>query len=243
MTEKVHKLEKASLVSPVKIEVNSKHNTVKTLDQRYLFIPAKYKECYLAYILNNNIGKSVIVFVDTCIATLRIALILRNLGFKAIAINGKISQSNRIGSLNLFKTRERNILIATDVASRGLDVPNVDLVINYEIPNTAKDYIHRVGRTARAGNSGQSITFVTQYDVENFQKIELYIEKKKLEEYKSDEKSVLSIYERILEACRFANQELKEITKKLYKNGGFFDIEENEENTNNPLEFIKKKKR
>lgn len=68
-----------------------------------------------------------------------------------------------MGALNKFKSGERNILIATDVASRGLDIPAVDCVFNYDIPSNGKDYIHRVGRTARAGKSGRAINFVTQY--------------------------------------------------------------------------------
>ena len=70
--------------------------------------------------------------------------------------------------MNKFKANERNILIATDVASRGLDIPEVDFVINFDIPQHSKDYVHRVGRTARAGKTGKAITFVTQYDVETF---------------------------------------------------------------------------
>lgn len=140
--------------------------------------------------------------------------ILRHLGFKAISINGKLTQSNRIGALNKFKSGERNILVATDVASRGIDIPNVDLVINYDIPQQTKDYIHRVGRTARAGRTGKSITFVTQYDVENFQKIEHLIEKK-MDLYESDENQVLTLHERVLEGIRFARQETKELAKNL----------------------------
>ncbi len=143
------------------------------------------------------------------------------MGFKAISINGKLTQSNRIAALNKFRSGERNILIATDVASRGLDIPNVDLVINYDIPQQTKDYIHRVGRTARAGKSGRSITMVTQYDVENFQKIESLIEKK-MELYETSENDVLSLHERVLEAIRFSRQETKEIAKKL-KSGEHFD--------------------
>jgi len=140
--------------------------------------------------------------------------ILRHLGFKAISINGKLTQSNRIGALNKFKSGERNILVATDVASRGIDIPNVDLVINYDIPQQTKDYIHRVGRTARAGRTGKSITFVTQYDVENFQKIEHLIEKK-MDLYESNENQVLTLHERVLEGIRFARQETKELAKTL----------------------------
>lgn len=100
---------------------------------------------------------------------------LRFLNFKAVNINGKLSQQQRLNALNRFKSNERNILIATDVASRGLDIPSVDVVINFDIPANSKDYVHRVGRTARAGRTGKAVTLVTQYDVEIFQKIEALI--------------------------------------------------------------------
>jgi ATP-dependent RNA helicase DDX47/RRP3 len=214
MTSKVHKLQKACLTDPIKVEVNSKYTTVSTLVQNYIFIPAKFKETYLGYLINQFAGNSVIIFVSTCLNSIQTTLILRHLGFKAIAINGKMTQGNRIGALNKFRSGERNILVATDVASRGLDIPNVDLVINYDLPQQTKDYIHRVGRTARAGKSGRSITFVTQYDVENYQKIEHLIEKK-MDLYDAEENKVLQLHERVLEGCRFAKQEIKEIAKKL----------------------------
>ena len=90
---------------------------------------------------------------------------LRNLGFKAVCLHGQMTQTKRLGALNKFKEGARNILIATDVASRGIDIPSVDLVLNFDIPGNGKDYIHRVGRTARAGRSGRAISFVTQYDL------------------------------------------------------------------------------
>jgi ATP-dependent RNA helicase DDX47/RRP3 len=89
-----------------------------------------------------------------------------------------MSQAKRLGSLARFRQRDANILVATDVASRGLDIPSVDLVINYDLPMCPKDYVHRVGRTARAGKAGRSISFVTQYDIEEVQKIEHLIGKK-----------------------------------------------------------------
>ena len=213
MTTKVHKLEKASLTDPVKIEINTKYTTVNTLVQNMIFIPDKYKETYLAYILNEHIGKTIIIFVEKCLDSMQITFILRHLGFKAISINGKMTQSNRIGALNKFKDGERNILVATDVASRGLDIPNVDLVINYDLPQQIKDYIHRVGRTARAGKSGRSISFVTQYDVQTIQSIEFLIGKK-MTFYETEEKKVLSLYEKVLESIRAARNELKDLMKK-----------------------------
>eukprot|EP00345_Euplotes_harpa_P018783 CAMPEP_0168342046 /NCGR_PEP_ID=MMETSP0213-20121227/15113_1 /TAXON_ID=151035 /ORGANISM="Euplotes harpa, Strain FSP1.4" /LENGTH=176 /DNA_ID=CAMNT_0008348773 /DNA_START=671 /DNA_END=1201 /DNA_ORIENTATION=+ len=176
MTSKVHKLQRASLVDPVKVEVSDKYQTVSTLVQNYHFLPNKYKETYLVYLLTEFTGKKVIVFNSTCMNTLKMSIMLRNLGFKAVALSGNLSQTQRIGSLNKFK-QGGSLLVATDVANRGLDIPEVDLVVNYDIPENPKDYIHRVGRTARAGKSGRSITLVTQYDVEKFQKIEHLIKK------------------------------------------------------------------
>lgn len=91
-------------------------------------------------------------------------MLLRNLGLPAIPLYGKLSQPKRLGSLHKFKesSGSTSILVATDVASRGLDIPQVDVVINFDIPTHSKDYIHRVGRTARAGRAGRAITFVTQ---------------------------------------------------------------------------------
>jgi len=92
----------------------------------------------------------------------RTALLLRHLGLDAIPLHGKMGQAKRLGALNKFRSKSRSLLVATDVASRGLDIPHVDVVVNFDIPTHSKDYIHRVGRTARAGRSGKAVTFVTQ---------------------------------------------------------------------------------
>ncbi|KAI1291699.1 putative ATP-dependent RNA helicase DDX47 [Halotydeus destructor] len=207
MTKKVQKLERASLKNPVRVEVSSKYQTVENLQQYYLFIPVRFKDVYLVYILNELAGNSFIIFCNTCSGTQRAALMLRNLGFTAIPLHGQMSQAKRLGSLNKFKSKDRSILIATDVASRGLDIPHVDVVINFDLPTHSKDYIHRVGRTARAGRTGKSITVVTQYDVELYQRIEALIEKK-LPVYDTDEESVMLLTERVAEALRFAKTEM-----------------------------------
>uniref|UniRef100_A0A7G3A893 RNA helicase n=1 Tax=Lutzomyia longipalpis TaxID=7200 RepID=A0A7G3A893_LUTLO len=177
MTSKVRKLQRACLRDPVKVEVSSKYQTVEKLQQYYVFIPTKYKDIYLLHILNDLAGNSFMIFCSTCNNTLRTALMLRELGLAAVPLHGQMSQNKRLAALNKFKAKSRSILIATDVASRGLDIPHVDVVLNFDIPTHSKDYIHRVGRTARAGRSGKAITFVTQYDVELYQRIEHLIGK------------------------------------------------------------------
>jgi ATP-dependent RNA helicase DDX47/RRP3 len=209
MTSKVQKLQRACLKDPVKVEVSTKFQTPKKLLQSYLFIPAKYKDCYLTYLVNEYAGQSMLIFGATCNNVQRLALMLRNLGFPAICLHGQMSQPKRLGALNKFSSGSRSILICTDVAARGLDIPNVDLVINFDLPGHGKDYIHRVGRTARAGRSGKAIAMVTQYDVEVYQRLEGLLGKK-LPEYKLDEETVLILLERVSEAQRLATRELKE---------------------------------
>jgi ATP-dependent RNA helicase DDX47/RRP3 len=103
------------------------------------------------------------------------------------------------------------------VASRGLDIPSVDMVVNFDIPANGKEYIHRVGRTARAGRSGRSIAMVTQYDVEIYQRLELLLGNK-LPAFPADEETVLIMLERVLEAQRIATRELRET--QAAKGGG-----------------------
>ncbi|KAK0405645.1 hypothetical protein QR680_018109 [Steinernema hermaphroditum] len=217
MTKKVAKLERASLKDPARVEVSSKYQTVEKLKQSYLFIPQKYKEAYLVYVLNEMAGSTSIIFCATCAGVMKTALLLRHLGFGAVPLHGQMSQTKRLGSLNKFKSKARPILVCTDVASRGLDIPHVDAVINYDVPSQSKDYVHRVGRTARAGRSGVSVTFVTQYDVEVYQRIEHLIGKK-LPGYECVESDVMLLVERVNEAGRAAKAELKEIEDS--KKGG-----------------------
>eukprot|EP00045_Choanoeca_perplexa_P005051 m.42649 g.42649 ORF g.42649 m.42649 type:complete len:456 (+) comp12904_c0_seq1:54-1421(+) len=217
MTSKVGKLQRASLKDPVKVEANSKYKTVDTLIQRYMFIPQKHKDCYLTYLLTELNGNSFIIFGTTCANVMKVTLMLRDLGFDAVCLHGQMSQPKRLGALAKFTAKSHNILVATDVASRGLDIPHVDVVVNYDIPTHSKDYIHRVGRTARAGRAGKAITMVTQYDVELFQRIEQLIGKK-LEEHPTEQSEVMQMLERVTEAQRMAINEMKTINES--KRGG-----------------------
>ena len=209
MTSKVNKLQRASLVDPVKVEVSDVFQTVTTLVAQYVFCPAKYKDCYLVYIMNELAGQSAIIFASTHNHVKMTTLILRNLGFAVTCLHGGMTQQHRMGALNKFKAGSKNILVATDVASRGLDIPSVDLVVNFDVPDRGKDYVHRVGRTARAGRSGRAITCVTQYDVEKFQRIEGLLGQK-LEAFPAAKDTVMVLLERVCEAQRYAARQIRE---------------------------------
>lgn len=211
MTTKVAKLQRASLRNPVRVEIGTKYSTASTLHQYYLFMPFAHKDTYLVHLANEQAGHSVIVFTRTVHDAQRLAVLLRLLGFSAIPLHGQLSQTARLGALNKFKSGGRSIMVCTDVAARGLDIPAVDLVVNFDIPTHSKDYIHRVGRTARAGRQGRSVTLVTQYDVELLQRIEAAIGKK-LEEFPGakDREMVMLLSERVGEAQRAAIREIQE---------------------------------
>lgn len=210
MTSKVSKLQRASLRKPVKVEVSSKSDTAAGLVQNFLLVPFKFKQTYFAALVAHFIHYSVMVFTDTCLGAQRLSIFLRHMGMKSICLHGNMSQAQRLGALSGFKAKEQRILVCTDVASRGLDVPSVDLVVNYDVPKNSKDYIHRVGRTARAGRTGRAVTMVTQYDVELFQRVEHFLGKK-LEEFKElVETKVKAGHERVLEALRSTELDLRE---------------------------------
>jgi len=210
MTSKVSKLQRASLKKPVKVEVSHKYETNAQLIQNYTFIPWKYKLTYLCSMVNYFNNYSMIIFVDTCLAAQKLASVLRQLNFEAVALHGQMHQNERLGSLNHFRAGDKKVLVATDVASRGLDIPQVDIVLNYDIPKNSKDYIHRVGRTARAGRSGRAVAFVTQYDVEAFQRVEHFLNQK-LEEFNQIQSdTAMQLHQRVLDASREADIEQKE---------------------------------
>ncbi|CAJ2657868.1 DEAD-box ATP-dependent RNA helicase 10-like [Trifolium pratense] len=240
MTKKVRKIQRMCLRDPVKVEVSSKYSTVDTLKEHCCFVPAKHKNCYLVYILIEMTGSTAMVFTRTCDSSRLLASILTKLGLKAIAINGNMSQSKRLEALEQFKSGECKILLCTDVLSRGLDIPEVDVVINYDIPTDPKLYIHRVGRTARAGRSGVAISLLNQYEVGWFKKIEELMGGKKVPLYTAQEEEVLLLKERVSEAKRSAEKEIKESYEKK-KRRGEGDLSEDEEDTDKYLGLLSSK--
>ena len=146
-----------------------------TLHQTYLQVPVTYREAYLHILLltaGNAAKKSVMIFCNRTSTADLLERLLRMLEHRVTSLHSRLPQGERISNLARFRASAARILVATDVASRGLDIPEVDLVINYDVPRNPDDYIHRVGRTARAGKKGEAITFIGQRDVALFLAIE-----------------------------------------------------------------------
>ena len=146
-----------------------------TLHQTYLQVPLTYREAYLHILLLtplNAAKKSVIVFCNRTATANLLERLLRLLEHRVTSLHSLLPQQDRTSNLARFRASAARILVATDVASRGLDIPEVDLVVNYDVPRNPDDYIHRVGRTARAGKKGEAITMVGQRDVALFLAIE-----------------------------------------------------------------------
>lgn len=189
--------------------------TVESLKQQYIFIPKNVKDVYLLHILNKmeEMGvRSAMIFVSTCRSCEHLSLLLEQLELEVTALHSFKSQSLRLSALNKFKSGKVPVLIATDVANRGLDIPTVDLVINYDIPRYPEDYIHRVGRTARVGRGGLALSFITQNDVDLVHKIEAVIGKQ-LDEFECKEKEVLEDITKVYKARR--------VTMMKMMDGGF----------------------
>ncbi|EFW98613.1 ATP dependent RNA helicase [Grosmannia clavigera kw1407] len=140
-----------------------------TLRQLYLDVPVTHREHYLHVFLStthNEALPAVIIFCNRTATAAYLHHLLRLLGHRVTALHGKLPQRQRTDNLGRFRAAAARILVATDVAARGLDIPDVALVVNYDVPRQPDDYIHRVGRTARAGRTGEAVTFVGQRDVD-----------------------------------------------------------------------------
>ena len=153
------------------IRLNKEELGLDTIDQSYLIVHEREKFKHLCYFIKSREKKQTIVFAATKQRTQRLASELRQEGFKAITIHGDLSQRQRDNAMYRFKRGSEDILVATDIAARGIDVPAVGHVINYDIPEDPLIYFHRIGRTARAGGTGKAISLVSHDRMEDFARI------------------------------------------------------------------------
>jgi len=164
MPQEIMRLAETNMNSPKRILVDSDDLSGAGIDQSFLIIKDREKTKFVLDFIGGNIGQC-IVFCSTKIRTRDVARMLHKAGKKVVAIEGDMSQHKREESMQRFRKSKVDILVATDVAARGIDVPQVALVINYDIPNQDMVYFHRIGRTARAGAKGRAITLVSYSSV------------------------------------------------------------------------------
>ncbi|KQW34189.1 DEAD/DEAH box helicase [Pseudomonas brassicacearum] len=148
------------LHNPERIEVTPPNTTVERIEQRVFRLPASHKRALLAHLITAGAWEQVLVFTRTKHGANRLAEYLDKHGLPAVAIHGNKSQNARTKALADFKAGEVRILVATDIAARGLDIDQLPHVVNFELPNVDEDYVHRIGRTGRAGRSGEAISLV-----------------------------------------------------------------------------------
>jgi len=157
--------------NPVEITLKETQ-TVISINQRVIEVNRQKRGPLLRYLLKENKWNLVLVFMANKRATDNIAEKFRKYGLQAASFNGDLDQELRNETLEAFKKRKINILFATDIAARGLDIEDIDCIINYDLPRSPADYIHRIGRTARAGKSGEAISFIDYETQEHFKLIE-----------------------------------------------------------------------
>jgi ATP-dependent RNA helicase RhlE len=159
MPQEIQSLANSILSNPQKVEVTPESTTADTIEQSLFYVEKANKRSLLAYILKDDSIETALVFTRTKHGADKVVKDLVRIGIKAEAIHGNKSQNARQRALTNFKNRETRILVATDIAARGIDVDEMTHVINYELPNVPETYVHRIGRTGRAGASGIAFSF------------------------------------------------------------------------------------
>ncbi|ROH97741.1 DEAD/DEAH box helicase [Chryseobacterium daecheongense] len=178
MPAEIQKLADSILHHPVKVEVTPVSSTADTIKQSVYFVEREDKLNLLTHILQNDISDSVLVFARTKHGADKITKKLIKSNISAQAIHGDKSQNARQNALNNFKNGTTRVLIATDIAARGIDIDELKFVINFELTDVSETYVHRIGRTGRAGAEGTSISFVDGLDLLNLKNTEKLIGKK-----------------------------------------------------------------
>ncbi|MEE3357235.1 MAG: DEAD/DEAH box helicase, partial [Lachnospiraceae bacterium] len=189
MEKKVEALAREMLTDPERIQVAAQNNAADTVEQRLIFTEREMKDEVVINLLQEQLEKddenalsrkdrtNAIVFTRTKRGAERLNRVLNHAGIGAAAINGDKTQGQRKDALDRFRAGRTQVLVATDVAARGIDVPSLSYVFNYDLPEEAENYVHRIGRTGRAGEEGIAITLCDKEELELLEAIEYLIKK------------------------------------------------------------------
>jgi superfamily II DNA/RNA helicase len=174
----IKRLAGSYLQDPVTIEVARPNETASTVEQRFYKVTDDDKRYAIRSVLKERDIRQAFIFSNSKLGCARLTRALERDGLRAAALHGDKSQDERLKALEAFKAGEVDLLVCTDVAARGLDIKDVPAVFNYDVPFNAEDYVHRIGRTGRAGASGLAVTLVTDHDSRNVADIEKLTKKK-----------------------------------------------------------------
>ena len=177
MSKEIEGLAEEYLSNPAKVSVTPRSSTVERIDQTVIHMDGPSKPTAIFKLAQKHEGKRMIVFTRTKRGADKVAKKLGAEGIGADAIHGNKSQGQRQRALDAFRKGEKPVLIATDIAARGIDIPGVEVVVNYDLPNVPEAYVHRIGRTARAGASGLAVTFCSPDELKLLRAVEKVIKK------------------------------------------------------------------
>lgn len=177
----IKKLAYSLVVNPIRIQISPKDPVSKNVDHAVVFVEMDDKRFFLEKLIKSNLDSKFIVFTRTKVRAERVLKAMNRVGIKSVSIHSDKTQEERNSAMRLFKSDEIKILIATDISARGIDIPNVDFVVNYDLPEQTENYVHRVGRTGRGVNRGQAFSFCSESEKELLSDIEDFIGKKILQ--------------------------------------------------------------
>jgi ATP-dependent RNA helicase RhlE len=177
-SDEIRELSKSVLHNASEVSVAARNTTVERIDQSAHMVPQAHKRDVLSHIIRESGWHQVLVFTRTKHGANRLAEKLIKDGLKAAAIHGNKSQAARTRALDEFKTGKVSVLVATDIAARGIDIDQLPQVVNFELPNIPEDYVHRIGRTARAGAEGRALSLIDNDELKYLRDIERLIKRK-----------------------------------------------------------------
>ncbi len=174
---KIKKLAYSLVSKPIRIQVSPKDPVAKNIEHKVAFIEMDDKRAFLERLVTENPEAKILVFVRTKVRAERVKKAMERVNIFGDTIHSDKTQDERNQTFTSFKSGELKLLIATDVSARGIDIPNVDFVVNYDLPEVAENYVHRVGRTGRANKKGQAVSFCSSEEKEMLKEIESFLDK------------------------------------------------------------------
>lgn len=178
INDKIKRLAYSLVENPIRIQISPKDPVAKNVNHSVAFIQMDDKRFFLERLINENPESKILIFVRTKVRAERVFKAMERVNIKCLTIHSDKDQDERFEVMNLFKRGDVKILIATDITARGIDVPNVDYVVNYDLPEQSENYVHRVGRTGRGKEKGFAVTFCSDEEKPILEEIETFMDKK-----------------------------------------------------------------